>query len=117
MNRREFASSVLKIVAGTIGASNALAASAVCFPVRGSSVPSSFFSRGAAHTIGIAYLATLSGETPELRQIPIDQLHQSIRDDFRNGRTIRLQGWVLSETEVHFCARQVLESRVRTELL
>ncbi len=50
--------------------------------------------------------AILNGDTPALMDSPT--LHATltarIRDDFAAGRTVRLQGWVLSVTEARQCA-------------
>jgi hypothetical protein len=35
-------------------------------------------------------------------------LQQAVRDDFREGRTVHLHGWVLSRTELELCALSLL---------
>ncbi len=45
-----------------------------------------------------------SGDAKALRAI----LSSRQRDDFANGRTIKVQGWILSATEVRLCALAAL---------
>jgi hypothetical protein len=46
-----------------------------------------------------------SGSTP---QAAITALVRAVRADFQSGRTLELQGWVLSRTEVELCALTLL---------
>ena len=38
------------------------------------------------------------------RQAALTALRQAVRRDFQEGRSIELQGWVLSRTELELCA-------------
>ncbi len=54
--------------------------------------------------------AELSVLTPLNRHQLRQWLTQRQQQDFEQGRTIQLRGWVLSQTEVELCALAVLES-------
>ena len=43
-------------------------------------------------------------------------VHSRVRDDFRQGRVINLDGWVLSETEVRLCSLLALQRGEVTSL-
>ena len=94
---------------------------------RGTQTAVSYF--GAAETtreIGEAYLEHLHAERePEAiraaasgalaliaaaktRQMALTSLVRAVRADFREGRTVELQGWVLSRTEAELCALALL---------
>ncbi len=52
------------------------------------------------------------GEREDLLEAGQQELRERLRDqqrqDFENGRIVKLQGWILSETEVRLCALAAL---------
>lgn len=51
-----------------------------------------------------AYLKYMTADSATLRQMIIKQQ----REDFGQGRTLRVDGWILSETEIRLCALSAL---------
>jgi len=79
-----------------------------------------------ARTVGAAYLKQLGSDTSPASVLAatrgtlaiiegavhqreaIDVLVQAVRDDFREGRSVQLEGWVVSRTEAELCALTLL---------
>ena len=115
MRRREFLSVSALLAASSLGPRPSRASDAAPWSARGSD--------SAAH-IGRAYLAKHEDErdVDVLRAHLGDLVSQSggdglaeragarIREDFATGRTVQVDGWLLSRTEARLCALAALRS-------
>ena len=57
--------------------------------------------------------SSLKKNRNELEKVNVDELRELLvlqqRNDFKNGHIIKVQGWILSETEVRLCALAALK--------
>jgi hypothetical protein len=98
-------------------------------PKRGAQVATSYFGVGdadALKAIGTAYLKQLDVEPTEeailtaaadaleliarsaTQAIAVTALAQAVRRDFREQRSVQLEGWIISRTEAQLCALSLL---------
>ncbi len=97
---------------------------------RAATVGASYFGdqRDAVRAIGEAYLRQLGRDTSRESIVAaargaldaidrsrdeagaIRALVRAVREDFERGRTVQLEGWILSRTEAEICALTLLEA-------
>jgi len=98
-------------------------------PNRSAQVATTYFGVGdveAVKAIGTAYLKQLGVEPTEeailnatadtleliarssTQAIAVTALTQAVRDDFREQRTVQVEGWIISRTEAQLCALSLL---------
>jgi hypothetical protein len=58
------------------------------------------------HTEGVLQILAAAGS----QETALTQLASAVRSDFRLGRVVQLEGWVLSRTEVELCALMLLHA-------
>lgn len=134
MRRREFLMRALAACGAPFLAEPALAqtiqkAQPKISPKRGAQVATTYFGVGdvdALKVIGTAYLKqlgvepteeailTAAADTLELiarsstQALAVTALAQAVRRDFREQRSVQLEGWIVSHTEAQLCALSLL---------
>lgn len=128
--RREFLWQALAACGSTLlGPAGAAAASQSSTSTRALPAGRAFFANqtDAVRAIGAAYLgqrgsgadrASILGAAPGALEAiersrdergAVRRLARAVRDDFTRGRTVQLEGWILSRTEAELCALTLLD--------